>query len=248
MKSLRLSARELAYLTGLLGADEFYGLEDPFFGLDRSEISAAVQKAQEDLDACGLLEMNFVGGASVSQAAADVVSVCARCDSYAVCLLRTRKGDEKRVLYRLGGRFVTLAPDGESLRLTESAEPDEVLGWLTCNLPSGGANQGAGAFTLSGVDIAAICGGAEDAPPVPRALKDALCGGLGAAETVCVIVKTDFAAQSVDAFICFGGGDPLCLRRMGNEGADGRWRASFPGWDGFISAVAEMLGHGGGAP
>ena len=117
MKSLRLSARELAYLTGLLGADEFYGLEDPFFGLDRSEISAAVRKAQEDLDARGLLEMNFVGGASVSQAAADVVSVCARCDSYAVCLLRTRKGDEKRVLYRLGGRFVTLARTGRACDL-----------------------------------------------------------------------------------------------------------------------------------
>ena len=247
MKSLSLSARELAYLAALLGVDEFYGLEDPFFGLDRSEISAAVRKAQEDLDARGLLEMNFVGGASVSQAAADVVSVCARCDSYAVCLLRTNKRYEKRVLYRLGGRFVTLAPDGENLRLTESSEPGEVLDWLKGNLPSGVANPGAVAFILSSMDLAALCSGTKDALPVPSTLRNALCGGLGAAETVCVIVKTDFIQQSVDALVSFGGGEPLCLRRLGSEDADGRWHASFPGWGGFISDAAEMLESGDGA-
>lgn len=120
MKMLELKPRELVYIASVLGAKEFFGLKDPFYGMSRSEISTAISAMQMELNASGIIEMDFIGSVHISESVKSLVSVCAYCDAYVLGEYQKSTGTEQFTLYFKGEHTVLLCLSGEKVVLKVS--------------------------------------------------------------------------------------------------------------------------------
>lgn len=82
MGSISMSPKELLVLASKLGADTFYGLQNPFRGMSRAEIKASIPQIQQQAEKRKLAIMGFEQEFAVEKNVAELISVCANCDRY----------------------------------------------------------------------------------------------------------------------------------------------------------------------
>ena len=75
-----MTPKELVVLASKLGATTFYGIPDPFRGMSRAEIKAALPQIQHQAEQRGLATMGFDLSLSVNTEAAEIISACTMCD------------------------------------------------------------------------------------------------------------------------------------------------------------------------
>ncbi len=119
MNVIKLDAKEFAYIAYLLGADELYGLKDPFLGLRSDEIIQTTTIMQVELEQKGILELDFLGGQQVNQQAAELVSICAFCDTYTVGNYVYGDKTMDFVVYQKEDRQVVLTAENTVLQLCD---------------------------------------------------------------------------------------------------------------------------------
>lgn len=73
---LRFTAGELLYLAALLGATEFTGVEDVFYGMDDQEIVKEITALQGSLEQKGYAAADFNGSFTISEEVSRIISTC----------------------------------------------------------------------------------------------------------------------------------------------------------------------------
>jgi len=122
---LELTARELLYAASQLGAQTFFGLPDPFFGLDENEIKQELVEIQLSLSEKGYATVGFDDVFTLKPDASEIISVCAHCDRYITADFDYPDGRQERLLfYFLDDKVVELIPldNSVTLRLIDLAD------------------------------------------------------------------------------------------------------------------------------
>lgn len=117
MEMLELNPKELVYLASVLGATEFFGLKDPFYGMSRSEITTAISNVQMQLNERGIIEMDFTGRISVAGKVKNLVYDCAFCDAYALGEYQQEQATEQFTVYCKGNNMILLRMSEEKVQL-----------------------------------------------------------------------------------------------------------------------------------
>lgn len=124
MAKLELNPKELVYLASILGATEFFGLKDPFYGMSRNEIAAAISMAQQQLSERGIMEMDFTGSISVTEKAKSIVYDCAFCNAYVLGEYQKEKTTEQFIVYFKESNMILLRFFGEKIQLDTCSVTD----------------------------------------------------------------------------------------------------------------------------
>ena len=150
VEELTLTAKELLFAAAKLGAPVFYGLPDPFFGMDDEEIRRETLALPLALEHKGYASVGFDDAFVLRPEAEELVSVCALCDRYIMAELTSPGGSVKNLLFYLSGsKTAELLLNGEELTLL----PFNVDGiarriWAEMGLPEAEGHPCAGSFTL----------------------------------------------------------------------------------------------------
>ena len=130
MEVLELTARELLFAASRLGAQTFFGLPDPFFGMDEADIAGELVELQLSLEKKGYASMGFDDVFKLSSKAEELIAVCANCERYIVADLGSPDGVYKNLLfYALEDKAVAVYPKDGDLTL-RTVEPSGVAGLI----------------------------------------------------------------------------------------------------------------------
>lgn len=107
---LSLSDKELIFLAVMLGENNFYGIKDPFRGMEEKEIWAEIPDIQLGLEKKGYVNLKFDDSVAIKPEVQNLISVCSQCEKYLIidsimygklqnkCILYLR--DEKAVVLK----------------------------------------------------------------------------------------------------------------------------------------------------
>jgi len=125
---LELTARELLFAASRVGAQTFFGLPDPFFGMDEADIAGELIELQLSLEKKSYASIGFDDVFKLSSKAEELISVCANCERYIVADLGTLDGAYQNLLfYFRGDKAVAVLPKDGDLTL-RAIEPSGVAG------------------------------------------------------------------------------------------------------------------------
>ncbi len=127
---MRLRPASLFYGAFWLGAEECYGMLDPFHGMTMEEIREAVRKAQEELCDSGWAEMDSAGEFQIKADARPLLEIFALCEAFLSMEQRQGKNIQKLLVYEKDGEeaWVTEEGDGLLLRLSTASQREALLG------------------------------------------------------------------------------------------------------------------------
>ena len=118
MNKIIVTPQELMYLAVKVGADEFFGIADPFMGMTFEEMRASLEDAKLSLDKKGYVQMNFDGDIQVDGEVEKLVKICAFCNG-CISVDRFRDGERAQLLvYIANNDFVVLSRSVNSLCLS----------------------------------------------------------------------------------------------------------------------------------
>lgn len=117
MNKIVVTPQELMYLAVNVGADEFFGIADPFMGMTLEEIHASLEDVKLSLDKKGYVRMSFDGDIQVDGEVEKLVKICAFCNG-CISVDKFRNGERAQLLvYITHDDFVVLLPSDNSLCL-----------------------------------------------------------------------------------------------------------------------------------
>ena|GEM_PF-3033693 len=128
MNEVKMSPRELLLIAAELGAKEFLGIPDAFFGMEAAEIKQEIVRLKASLEQKGYGESDFDGGFALHEEIMAVVETCTNCDTFIV--VDAKKGDEvqpRDLYYTLGDWIVRLQDEGDTVTLAKIADEAELL-------------------------------------------------------------------------------------------------------------------------
>jgi len=228
MNEIKMNEKELVYIASLLGAKEFFGLRDPFFGMDQSEIAAAISEMQVALDLNGLLEADFLGGVQVSQKARALIEPCAFCDAYALGEYQEQGVAKRFTVYFRGETTVLLTTEANSavLSFCTAADICRMLAQAlegTCPPSADVSNNEQCRFSYVIVEQARMMalrgdvGSARDkmlTSGLSPSIADAFLSSFIDGSTRSAFVVTNFKENKVDSILCISKLDKLiCITR-----------------------------------
>lgn len=163
-----MSARELLFAGAQLGANRFFGIPDPFYGMTEEQILSEIPKLQSSLEKRGLAQMGFDDSFALTEEAKALVAPCARCRRY---LLHSRtlpeNGQQIVLVYTDGSAVVEAECSGQEVILRALGPDDAIPRVLARMRPgSGGADQPAA--HLRRADLVTVRGDAIDEPAAAR--------------------------------------------------------------------------------
>ena len=129
-----MTAKELVFAASHLGTQNFYGLPDPFYGMEDGEIVREVTQLQLSLTQKGIADMGFDDDFSITSKASELISVCADCSAYVTAEFESPGGKtEYLVFYYSDGKAAQVRASGDDLTL-EMVAADAVAGLLWAEL------------------------------------------------------------------------------------------------------------------
>lgn len=221
MERMKLSAKELVLAASTLGAKTFYGLPDPFFGMDPLETAREVTELQLSLEKKGYARMGFDDSFALTAQARQLVAVCAGCERYLIAsLLPPGQAETSIVFYQMGEETAELAIQGEMLFLAPIGReqiPNKLWEELTPpnaseTLPisegevSHAALAKARQCTEYGATLAALVDGG-----CPESLAIPLTEGLQNKAGFCTLALIDLKGHTLEQLL-FISGERGCLR------------------------------------
>lgn len=235
MNEICLSPKELLVLASSVGAGNFYGIKDPFCGMARHEIEAAIPSIQLALEQKGCAHLGFDSSFHIMPDVLNLVSVCAMCEKY-VMIDVISAGDRvpKEVLYFSNGQCVRLTQDNDSVKIA-LADPDAFIDELIANAFQSHPH-------LAGEKISIVISKSvldqakersiEDAKQMlqsngcPPAVASTIADGLNQLCTTVSIVAVDLRGHSLDATICIVSESALLSMKLDDFGVQDSWRVS----------------------
>lgn len=213
MDTLGLSASELILMASYLGAEEFFGIENPFFGMSEKETQAALEDAQSTLAEKRYAALDFEGNFSPSEVLKHLSGVCAFCERYvAVDILEKGAAQNPVRFYFRGSSAVRLSGDGAIKLESVSAGQidDELMGLAEkyapaaqaivrepVTLPLSALAKAQAASDNAGKQRASLITGG-----CPEPFAAILTDGFQRQADYCTITLMDFAAKRVDSVLC----------------------------------------------
>lgn len=82
MAEMTLSTKEFLFAAANLGAKNFFGISDPFYGMTAEEIRSECEKIQLSLEKKGYAEVGFEGDFALKSEAVSLITTCIKCRSY----------------------------------------------------------------------------------------------------------------------------------------------------------------------
>ena len=255
MQEIMLSSGELVYVASVLGAKEFFGVSDPFFGMNPGEIAACLSKIQSDLNERGILEMDFSGNVQVCQSVADVVRKCAFCDAYALGAFQADGGTEAMTVYFKDQAMILLTAQDDTL-CVRAAEMEEVVSAIStllgeqtlgltgasCKVRSSFHNQ-----TIETLRQLVMAGKDTEAEKemhkagIDEAIGKVFMDSFRSGARLYSLVVTSFAANRVDVLLCITSHASLvCIEKDENPDTNG-WIASTASGKEVVQGMKELL-------
>lgn len=118
MERISMTPKELLVLASKLGAITFYGLQDPFRGMNRAEIKASIPQLQQQAERRGLAVMGFEQDFAVAPEAAELITICTKCERYmTIDVMVDGTRQPREVMYRYEGSSVLLQERTEEVVL-----------------------------------------------------------------------------------------------------------------------------------
>ena len=118
MERISMTPKELLVLASKLGAITFYGLQDPFRGMSRAEIKASIPRLQQQAERRGLAMMGFEQDFTVRPEAAELITICTKCERYmTIDVMVDGTRQPREVVYRHEGSSVLLQDRTEEVVL-----------------------------------------------------------------------------------------------------------------------------------
>ena len=125
MNEINLSSKELLVLSSFLGADNFFGIKDPFRGMTRDEIRAEIPSIQLQAEKNGLASLGFDNSFIISSEADRIISACAMCDMYlSIDVIDCGIQQAREMFYSRGFTTVSLKCIGENATLLEESNQE----------------------------------------------------------------------------------------------------------------------------
>lgn len=250
-----LSPGELVCVASVLGVKEFFGIPDPFFGMNPGEIAAGLSKIQSDLSERGILEMDFSGNVQVCQPVADVVKKCAFCDAYALGAFQTDGGTEAFTVYFKDRVIILLTSQGDTLCVC-TAEMEEVVSEISALLGekvlglTAATSSARSSFTDQAIEkLRELVVAGKDAEAEKEMHKAGIDEAIGkvfmdsfrSGARLYSLVVTSFAANRVDVLLCIASHASLVrIEKDGNPDANG-WIASTATGKEVVQGMKELL-------
>jgi len=205
MEVLQLTARELLFAASELGAETFFGLPDPFFGMDENDIAQEIVELQLTLEKKGYASLGFDRTFKLLPKTTKLIEVCANCERYIVADFVAPDGEYKNLLfYFLGDKAVSVLPSGSELMLKTIEPPDAITQiWAQIFWPQG--EKTGVSFKLSFESIKRAQQGADDIlkkEGCPQPLADILISGFKQTTHFYSISMTDLAAGRFENITC----------------------------------------------
>ena len=218
MDSIELSASELIFMASYLGADEFYGIPNPFFGMSERETQAALADAQVSLAEKRYAELDFDGNFSPGGALEHLASVCSNCDCYVSVNIMEYGNAQTPVCFYFWEGSVAKLSGGDVLKLESFATgqvESELLALAEKYAPARcDPAQEPVSVPLSAVTKAQVESDEAEKQCValvssgcPRYFAGILAAGLQSQADYCSLVLTDFVDKRVDSIIWLRAGD-----------------------------------------
>lgn len=255
VQEIQLTPKELVYVASILGAKEFFGIPDPFFGMDRGEIAACVNTIQSDLNKKGVLDMDFSGAVRVCEPVADLVKKCAFCDAYALGAFQVESGIESLVVYFKNQEVIFLTLRDSTL-CVHSADIKEVISKISSILgretlgSSVTSSKAKSSFTYQTIEKLrklAIAGNDTAAKKkmvaegIDEAIGKVFLGSFHADAKLYTLVVTNFVADQVDLLLCIDyHGSLVCVEKDRNSNTD-EWIAEEVSGKEFVRYMEDLL-------
>lgn len=256
MEHLMVSGKELMLLATRLGGTTFYGIRDPFGGMNTREVHMLIPQLERSLEEKHLASVGFDDSFTVAPRAAELVSVCARCQVY-LCAgaLHGLSGEPPYRWYGRDGSIVELRQEEDNYSLRKAA-PNAVLSSLlglvgqadNCSLPMEDTVLSYGDFFAAQQEpddnkartLLTEAGCCE-------AAADVLLDGLRRRGDFCAITATDIEQRQVNGLMIVRGAHGR-LRIRQTDGCRG-WQVTAidrETLEGEIAMLATMLSGGKG--
>lgn len=125
VNEIKLSSKELLVLSSFLGADNFFGIKDPFRGMTRDEIRAEIPLIQLQAEKNGLASLGFDNSFIISSETDRIISACAMCDMYlSIDVINCGIQQAREMFYSRGFTTVYLKYIGENATLLEESNQE----------------------------------------------------------------------------------------------------------------------------
>ena len=235
MCDLKLTAKELLFAASCLGAQTFFGLPDPFWGMDETDIALELTELQLSLEKKGYASVGFDDAFKLSLDAKELVSVCANCEQYIMADLTSPGSLSKSPLFHVcDGKAVRISEEKGSLTL-RSIKPSEIAGliWKEMSCPEDDSISSTQTYILPYQCIAKAQELAESAPNravsllvnegCPEQLARILLEGFSRKAHFCSVSVTDLIERRFEYFICVRNASGSILLTPIPSAADDCW-------------------------
>lgn len=163
-----MSARELLFAGAQLGADRFFGIPDPFYGMTEEQILSEIPKLQSSLEKRGLAQMRFDDSFTLTEEAKALVAPCALCRRYLLHVRTFPDGEQQAVLMYTDGDAVVEAECREQEVTLRALGPDDAIPRVLARMCPGCGGADQPAAHLRRADLATVQAKAIDEPAAAR--------------------------------------------------------------------------------
>ncbi|HJD18261.1 MAG TPA: ESX secretion-associated protein EspG [Candidatus Fournierella excrementavium] len=168
MEEITMSARELLFAGAQLGADRFFGIPDPFYGMTEEQILSEIPKLQSSLEKRGLAQMGFDDSFTLIEEVKALVAPCALCRRYLLHVRTLPDGGQQAVLvYTDGDAVVEAECHGQEVTL-RALEPGDAIPRVLARMRPGNGGADQPAAHLRRADLSTVQAKAIDEPAAAR--------------------------------------------------------------------------------
>lgn len=248
MDKLVLEAKELLLLASQLGACNFYGVSDPFFGMSRDEVWGEIPRLQQQLEEKQLVSFGFDGTVDINTEVQDIVSTCALCDRYITLdAISSGQSHPKRFFYmREENSAEMLQRDGDITLFWQSSEKfvDSIVETTVAGIEQYESTDDAVHIPR---DVLSEASSALD--KASQVLRDCGCStkmadvisqGLNRIGGYYMVTAIDVLRNSISDFVCVSGKDGLVQFSVSQE-RENAWKASWIGKNEVKELLCRMV-------
>lgn len=218
MKVFEVLPSELIFMASYLGADEFFGLQNPFFGMSEKETQSALADAQSSLAEKKYASLDFDGNFTPVESIELMSEVCSHCDSYITVDVMEKGIEQAPVRFYFLDNYTVRLSGTDMLRL-ELVSSDEIEAELldlsdkyaphTCDI-----SQEPFLIPLSTLAKAQLVSDELEKQreyltelKCPDIFTEILVSGFKRETNYCAVTLVDFTTKKVDSVICLQSGD-----------------------------------------
>lgn len=212
MEEMTLSTKEFLLAAASLGAKNFFGISDPFYGMTAEEIQSECQNLQCSLEKKGYATVDFEGSFELMPEAASLISSCIKCRSYLLVQLgEVGKVTHQFLAYASESGLVGADVQGQDISLRRMDKESVVPSVLEKIQPPASGSGERSRAVVKQADLAQVQSLAVDEPEkaveqlldkgCPRELASVLVQGFRKEAGRYLLFRTDVCARALTEMV-----------------------------------------------